>query len=1244
MVDSLDPVDNDDAKAIKLPHQIIRASAGTGKTFALSNRYLQLLFSGVQCHSILATTFSRKGAGEILDRIIRRLSDAALSDDAAANLAGEIGMPIDRPLAASTLHQLLGNLHRLEVSTLDSFFNRVAKAFSLEIGLPPTWDIVDEQKIATLEDESIQQVLQEDSVLDLLHMLAKGEASRRVASMIRDTVRNAYLIFRESGPEAWDRLEPQGFQLSDDQIDGLLNEAHALIPEKKGLVKAWGKFVETLEASDWAGLLGVTAFKNFVQGNPRFGRTNLTPEMLSIFNRLLPHCQDFISKQIIHSNRSTSNLLQPFGETLERSKDLTGSLRFEDVTERLQAFVKVWDTDQFSFRLDNQIRHLLLDEFQDTSPSQWNVLEPFAKKVVAETDGSRSFFCVGDMKQAIFGWRGGVAEIFDVVDETLDNLAASPPLAKSYRSSQVVIDLVNDVFENVKDYSCDDELIDEAVHDWPKWFSKHTTARDDLKGYVTLEMAPECDQKAKSIEGRKDQLRNQNLTKTTVQRIRQLVRELPADKTIGVLVRRNKEVTELISQLREKGVPASEEGGSLLTDSAAVELVLSAIRMADHPGDSLARFHLSHSPLAETFGLEPESDANAKENAAAARIGAAKLRKQLIDDGYGPAVESLARQLVDDCTKRETERLQQLVRAAYDRPVDVLKELRPGSFVEYIREEVKVSGQNSANVRVMTIHKSKGLEFDVVVLPYQLSSRGWSGQTPSVVVGRQSPTAPIDTASRYVGEDRRALLPESFQKLFEDERQQSVSEAMCVLYVMLTRAVHAVHILVSHGAKADHKSPAGVLVSTLTDGDRAEGMLHEKGDPKWYEDDGDDTAAVDEAADPHQLDTFYLPGKVQLKPAVVSKQVASQRGLPKILPSLVSEGDQVDLSQAFQSWGNLASLERGRILHGCFEKLIWADENLPTADQLETFLRSLAPTVADFKSYIDDFYGLLDKPKIKNLFSRRGYETTYMGLAMADDDQVAIEPNRVEVRTERRFAVATEAGFLQGVIDRMVLIYRGDQLIGADIIDLKTEHFKSTQLHDHINRHRPQLQAYRTAAATFLRLPVDRISTRLVFIDSGQIVNLHAIEGSIDFSPKKKATGKSSASKTPAVKKPVKKKPVEKEPVEEEPVVKKSVAKEPVKKAPVEKKPVEKDPVEREPVQVKPVAENKIEVEVVDDRSSNEGLEQASKDQASENPVPPVAVKKSSKKPIKKSSKKEPADKPVAKLDPMAPKQKTLWD
>lgn len=1102
-------VENSKNEPIDLPNQIIRASAGTGKTFALSNRYLKLLVSGVDCHSILATTFSRKGAGEILDRIIHRLSDAALNDDAAAELAGQLETELYREKAAKILQQLLGNLHRLEVSTLDSFFNRVAKAFSLEIGLPPTWEIVDEQKIAQLEDESIQAVLQDETVLSLLHMLSKGEASRRVASMIRDTVRNVYLIYRESGPEAWDKLDPQGRPFNDDELLSLTQEMQAIVPKTKQLAKHWLALLETIDDSNWNAFVKLKSFQNFLAGNLKYGRTKLTPDILGVFNRLLPHCQAIISQQLIHANQSTRDLLQPFGELLEQSKDATGSLRFDDVTERLQAFVKMWDTDHFSFRLDNQIQHLLLDEFQDTSPAQWNVIEPFARKVVADSNSDRSFFCVGDMKQAIFGWRGGVAEIFDVVDDTLPNLE---PLtfAKSYRSSPAVIRLVNQVFENIKNYSCGDSMIDEAVHGWGEWFSKHSTARENLKGHVTLEMAPDCDPKARSIEDRKDRLRNLNLVDATVKRVRQLARELPEDKTIGVLVRRNKEVTELIAKLREKGVQASEEGGSALTDSVSVELILSAMQLADHPGDGLARFHVSHSPLAFDFGLQPENDANAKANQSAARTGAANLRKRLIDEGYGPVVESLARKLLPQATKRETLRLQQLVRAAYDRSADPVEELRPNRFVEFIREEVKVSGQNSARVRVMTIHRSKGLEFDVVVLPYQLSSRGWSGLTPTVVVGRDSPTAPIDIATRYVGADKRALLPSHFQKLFEDDRQQNVREAMCVLYVMLTRAKHSVHIIVSHGAKADHKSPAGILMATLADGKREEGVLYSEGDADWFA--GEPAKITTD--DPYNLQQFYLPDQIRLQPATVDRELRSKRGLPKVLPSLVSEGDHVDLKQVFESWSNFDSLLRGRILHGCFEQLIWADEGMPRAEALQRHLQTVAPSVQDFQPFLDDFYRLLEQPKVKTLFSRRGYLTNYLALLVDDS---AIGTNRVEVCTERRFAVSTTTGLLQGVIDRLVLIYRDDLLIAADIVDLKTDRFDSSQLHDRISRYRPQLQAYRTAAAKFLGLPIDQVSTRLVFVESGQIVNVHAVEGAVDYSAtKKRSSPYSPKRKTPA--------------------------------------------------------------------------------------------------------------------------------
>ena len=192
-----------DALRGEFQNNIIRASAGTGKTFRLSNRYIQLLASGAKCETILAATFTRKGAGEILDRIVQRLAAAALDSDKAVELSEQVQWAIDQERAAEILHELLRNLHLLEIGTLDSFFNRVAKAFSLELSLPPTWEIAEQQQIARLQDEAIETILRSDNIGNLLHLMEKGEAQRRIASLIRDTVKRIYSVFRETRREAW---------------------------------------------------------------------------------------------------------------------------------------------------------------------------------------------------------------------------------------------------------------------------------------------------------------------------------------------------------------------------------------------------------------------------------------------------------------------------------------------------------------------------------------------------------------------------------------------------------------------------------------------------------------------------------------------------------------------------------------------------------------------------------------------------------------------------------------------------------------------------------------------------------------------------------------------------------------------------------------------------------------------------------------------------------------------------------
>ena len=153
-------------------HILISASAGTGKTFQLSNRYLGLLQRGVMPDQILATTFTRKAAGEILDRVMVRLAEAALD----AGKRRELGRWLPAAELSATrcqdmLWQMLRQLHRLRVSTLDAFFAQLAGSFSLELGLPPGWRIVDELQERYLRSEAIQRTLQGDSTREVQRLV-----------------------------------------------------------------------------------------------------------------------------------------------------------------------------------------------------------------------------------------------------------------------------------------------------------------------------------------------------------------------------------------------------------------------------------------------------------------------------------------------------------------------------------------------------------------------------------------------------------------------------------------------------------------------------------------------------------------------------------------------------------------------------------------------------------------------------------------------------------------------------------------------------------------------------------------------------------------------------------------------------------------------------------------------------------------------------------------------------------------
>ncbi|TXT33651.1 MAG: UvrD/REP helicase, partial [Planctomycetota bacterium] len=702
------------------PDIVIRASAGTGKTYQLASRFLQLLDADVAPESILAATFTRKAAGEILERILLTLARAAVDDEKRAELASAIGSPqLTSERCRELLSKLTHRLHRLQVGTLDSFFAKLASSFSLELGLPPGWRIAETLEEKRLRADAVQALLEaetDDELVRLLRLLTKGTTSRTVSDLIDQTVRDCGEVALETDPAAWAKVprpEPPSFaelQRSRQQLEELCDDSSRT---NKRLQTAIAKDLAAAERDQWEELLKQGILKNLLAGNRTYYSKELDPQTLAVYEPILDQAKRLTLHRLSVQTEGTRELLDKFDREFRELQRRQGECSFSDVARALAEWSDLPDETNHSsgslaVRLDSRMSHLLLDEFQDTSPLQWSVLRPFAEQVARKSSATKraaqknlfgdgglppSFFCVGDVKQAIYGWRGGDARIFDTLLKHLPKLT-SQELAKSFRSAQPIIDTVNTVFQKMTRHPKLERLA-APIESWCTAFPKHTTAKSELAGFVQLRTVAKC------ADG-------ESQSDVTLEAAADLIADLATKhptRSIGVLTRSNDAVAKLIFELHHRNVPASEEGGHPLTDSVAVRLLLSLLTLSDHPGNSIARFHVATSPLGPAFQF-----VDFRNDTAAAQL-AESLRRRLLCDGYGPCLAEWSKLLADHGSSRDRVRLEQLVKLADGFQPSAT--LRPSDFVEFVREE-RVADPSGDRIRVMTVHQAKGLQFDIV--------------------------------------------------------------------------------------------------------------------------------------------------------------------------------------------------------------------------------------------------------------------------------------------------------------------------------------------------------------------------------------------------------------------------------------------------------------------------------------------------------------------------------------------------
>lgn len=1055
----------------RFPPTSILASAGSGKTHALTSRYLSLLAAGVGVHSILASTFTRLAAGEIRDRLLDRLARAAESPDDRGDLARTIGRKeLSRAEVLDLIRTLMRNIHRLQIRTLDSFFGSLVNCHALELGMPLAGRIIEADEAAAVRREAIGRVLAGGGdagavgdrgagrggrrrLVTLLRRLTQGSTNRSVFGVIDRVVAELYEIYREADFGAWEWV-PHLPTLPRARLPEALGRLEAAAPTQPGShIKAHRTDCDRARAGDWEGFVGKGLAPPIATGDRTYYKSPIEPHVIEAYQPIIDHARAVLINRLRGQTIATRRLLSLFDSEYRSVKQRLGVLTFPDIMAAMLDAQRLGTFDEMCFRIDAAIRHLLLDEFQDTSVGQWRALEPIALQIVSDETEPRSFLCVGDVKQSIYGWRDACPEILDQIRQLLSGPDGSPAivpetLTRSYRSSPVVIDVVNLVFGSLTSNPALEEF-PEARELFARGFSAHDTARKELSGYVVLRTV-----KRAGPDQSTDALRL-----TGAATLVKMLHEQAPGMSIGVLTATNRAVSRLLFEFGpgRLNLPASGRGGGPLTDSPAVNVILDLLRLADHPDDTICGFNVARSPLGPLIDLPDEADVRRR------RLLARRIRRRLLDEGFAATIARWTKLFAPACDARQYGRLHQLIDLAgrYDtQPTG-----RVDDFVQIVQNR-PVTGGPRASIQVMTIHQSKGLEFDIVVLP-ELQRSLAGDHHPPVVFQRAGEVGPITRICRWANSATRSLFPQ-IEPLFARHRTRTVRESLCLLYVAMTRAKSGLYMLIDppplrkSGAVSTTvpKSAAGVLVSALAAGRmEPDSVGFERGDPQWLR--GKQRRPEREAAPgvPGPI-TLALPAKTRILIA------------PPVQPS--SYGRAGALGCELRS-PDAEALDRGRVIHRLFEQVEWIEDFQPADERLVRVAQAAAPRrpASWVSGQVSAFLEALQRPAVRQTLARG-----------------TRAPGTLRLWREQPYARLVAGAIEQGVIDRLEAQGVEGSFSCATVIDFKTDPVDATGAAAAAEGYRGQLTAYRAAAAAMLRIPPAQVRMVVLFVIHGAAVEV----------------------------------------------------------------------------------------------------------------------------------------------------------
>lgn len=959
---------------------VYKASAGSGKTFTLSVEYIKLLINDpTSFRSTLAVTFTNKATEEMKVRILSQLYGIWKRLPDSKSYIEKIKTDMDvtevfmAERAGMALHNIVNNYSYFRIETIDSFFQSVLRNLARELDLTANLrvELNDYQIERNAVDDLIDNLSEDDQVLawimDYIHENLQDDKNWNVIGQIKKFGENIFREFYKTNSKLLNEklLEEGFFKQYTSKLRSLRNEAEAEIVNEAELFfdilnnngidiqdLSYGKsgpagyFVKIRSGVYDESLITSRVKTAMDNGNgdgwvkktadaelKAIASSKLAPALINAEKTRCRNWPIYQSAVLTLRHLNQLRLLNSIENKVRDMNQEANRFLLSDTHTLLHSLIKDSDSPFIFEKIGTRLNNIMIDEFQDTSTVQWQNFKVLLEECMSHSSEQGNLI-VGDVKQSIYRWRSGDWRMLNNIERefpTMRNMLNVKSLDTNYRSSRRVINFNNAFFTQAaeieyRDLTNGDELQDEntdnSAEQLKKAYSDVEQNVPDFRkqtGYVSVELLPQEDYLEQTLQ-------------KTADAVRELLEAGAESSDIAIIVRSNSTIQQLAEYFAEAmpDVRIVSDEAFRLDSADSVNIIVNAMHCLTHNDDKISRTYIAKAYQIRVLG---------KDNELIDRLLATEdgvnnaLPKQFADnapDLLAMPLYELAEKLYDIFGLKNIEGEDAYIYAFYDSLTDYLKNNTADidKFVEEWDDSIcskTIQVNTTQGIRLITIHKSKGLEFENVIIPFcdwsiEKTNTIWC--SPKVAPFNELPLVPVDFNAKQ-------MKGTIFEDDYNDEHLQNCVDNLNLLYVAFTRASQSLYVLARRG-NANQRSYT--IEEAIGNMELEDGIL--EGDPSDKKCIIKYTYGTLETADKKkatQSDNIFMPQVSNKNVKMVTYDSHTDFRQSNKSREFVCDEDDSNSEEKQR----LAYIKTGRVLHHLFATINTTDDIEPSLKKLE---------------------------------------------------------------------------------------------------------------------------------------------------------------------------------------------------------------------------------------------------------------------------------------------------------------------